>query len=91
MTNRELTTKLVAKFPEINNAIFEQDGVVKIHGESGASINELPILDYYDYAIYDPKEVNHVNGVNRKLTEYIESLGYMIEWINPGCIGVYEA
>lgn len=91
MTNAELKEKILAEFPQLNDAIFEQDGVVKIHDESDARIDRVPVIDYYDFPFLDAKEVFHIGGVNRKLAEFVESLGYMTEWINPGCIGIYEA
>jgi len=89
MKAQTLLKHLEKRFDGIR-AWVRDDSHLIVSAEDGTMIGNLPLADYYDFSFYDPKEINHEFGINRKLLNFLKKKGYGVDWENPGALYVYR-
>jgi hypothetical protein len=89
MKNSTLQKHLQKRFKGIE-VFISTEGRLLISAEHGTMIGNLPLADYYDFEMFDPKEVYHEFGVHKQLVKFLDSKGFFPEWENPGVLGIYR-
>ncbi len=86
---KTLIKKLQKQFPTIK--IFDHDEFGFSAEDGSVDKKDWPLADYYESAYYDPEEKYHIFGISREMHDLLEPLGWTMEWINPGMVGLYLA
>ena len=83
---KKAVEKIKARFEGIYGIRLDSNGILLGDAADGGEIDGLPAADYYgEFRRGYP-------WVNPKLEQFLDKLGYMIEWYDPGTLvaGVRE-